>query len=70
MTIHLYGGLFSSLQYWKRSSLKKKAMPIQAEYKDQPPEVNWEVVILEQFSLPRMHRVIMVEYVEGTVIPG
>ena len=23
MTIHLYGGLFSSLQYWNRSSLKK-----------------------------------------------
>ena len=69
MTIHLYGGLFSSLQYWKRSSLKKP-MTTQAEYNEQPPEVDWEVVILQQFSFPGMLCVVVVEYVEGAVVPG
>ena len=45
-------------------------MTIKVEYNNQPPEVSWEVVILKQFSLPGMHCVIVVEYVEGTVIPG
>lgn len=70
MTIHLYGGLFSSPQYWKRSSLKKP-MTLQAKCeKDQSPEVDWEVVILKQFSLPGMLCIIVVENVEGAVIPG